>query len=351
MFRKLLISVVLMATLSINAQDAGFTQYFTNPIYYNPALSGVNGGLNVRSNYRNFWRKMDKGFNTMDITIDSQEPFLSGGIGFIALSGMEGNGIIKTQMFGLSYSYNLLVIPRKFDIQMGLQGAYVQKHFQIENLIFSDQLDPIYGNTGSSNYSYNGIDNVIYPDFSSGINFRFNAGKVQHGSPFATINLGLALHHITQPNESFTGLKSPLPIKYVTYANTIIRANLDYHRYLFITPGFIYEQQSIFKTMLVGSNIMLKPLYVGFWFRNNGFNFGQESLSSIALNAGIKINMGESSILQIGYSYDINISQYQNLMGDTHEVSLSIQFDDLQLFNTQSMSRKARHNKACFNKF
>jgi len=340
-----------MTALLIKGQDAGFTQFFTNPIYYNPALSGSDGGLNIRSNYRNFWRKMDKGFNTVDFTLDSEEPFLSGGIGFIALSGIEGNGIIKTQMFGLSYSYNLLVIPRKFDIQMGLQGAYVQKHFKIENLIFSDQLDPIYGANGSSLYSYNGIDNVIYPDFSSGINFRFNLGKVQHGSPFATVNIGTALHHITQPNESFTGLKAPLAVKYVVYANTLIRANIDYNKYIFITPGFIYEQQSIFKTFLAGSNVMLKPIYIGAWFRNNGLNFGKDNLSSIALNAGVKIDMGSSATLQIGYSYDINISQYQNLMGDTHEISLRVQLNEIQLFNKQSMSRKARQNKACFNKF
>ena len=77
------------------------------------------------------------------------------------------------------------------------------------------------------------------------------------------------MHHITQPNESFTGLKAPLPIKYVAYANTLIRADIDYKRYLFITPGFIYEQQNIFKTFLVGSNVMLKPVYLGLWFRNN----------------------------------------------------------------------------------
>jgi len=352
MIRKFLLSaMILLALLNLDAQDPGFTQFFTNPTYYNPALSGSSDGFNARTNYRNFWRKMDHGLNTLDISLDSEEPFLSGGIGLIMLSGIEGNGVIKTNMLGLSYAYNLIVIPRVFDIQMGLQGAYVQKNFQIKNLVFSDQLDPIFGITGTSAYSYAGINNIIYPDFATGINLRFNVGKVIQSTPKATVNAGLAMHHITQLNESFTGMVSKVPIKTVIYANSLIKLDLSYSKSIFITPSFIYESQNVFKTMVIGSNVMLKPIYVGLWFRNGGLDFGKNSLKSLAVNVGLNMKIGSNN-LQLGYSYDINISQLQNLMGDAHEISIRMQFDDVSFFGDKSaVSRKASQNRACFNKF
>ncbi len=334
------------------AQDPDFTQFFNNPLYFNPALSGTAGGLNIRSNYRNFWRKMDKGFNTFDITIDSDEPFLSGGLGFIAFTGVEGNGIIKSGMLGLSYSYDLLVIPRRFDIQMGLQGAFVQKHFMTENLVFSNQLDPVYGVTSSSSFSYDGTDNVYYPDFATGVNFRFNVGRISRGAPFATVNSGFAMHHITRPNESFTGTTARLPIKYVVYSTAVMKIDYGFSKRLFLTPGFIFQQQEKFKLLVLGSNIMIKPVFVGIWFRNKGLELNGKGLSAVALNAGINLDLGKNTKLQVAYSYDINVSEYQNLMGDAHEISLRMQFDDFSFFDKNSgLSRKERRNKECYNKF
>jgi type IX secretion system PorP/SprF family membrane protein len=342
------LGIILLLTIligaSTQAQDPSFTQFFTNPLYYNPALSGTGDGFNVRTNYRNFWHKMDNGFNTADITIDSEEPFLSGGIGLIFLSGTEGNAVIRTTMAGLSYSYHLLVIPRRFDIQMGLQGAFVQKHFMTENLIFSDQLDPVYGISNGTGFTYDGIDNVYYPDFATGVNFRYNIGKIKYGTATVTANSGFAMHHITQPNESFTGLTSRLPVKYVIYTNAIIKIHLDLKKKLLLTPAFIYEQQSSFKNFVIGSNVVINPVYAGIWFRSNGL----DNLNAIALNAGLNINAGESMRLQIGYSYDINISKYQNLMGDAHEISLRLQLPDFRFFRGTKIPKSY---KACYNKF
>ncbi|MBN2745671.1 MAG: PorP/SprF family type IX secretion system membrane protein, partial [Bacteroidales bacterium] len=228
-----LCGVIFLISLTAKAQDPTFTQFYQNPIYYNPALAGISDGLVIRTNYRNFWRKMNSGFNIADVTIDSEESFLNGGISFIAMNGIEGNGIIISQLIGLAYSYNLPIIPRRIELQMGLQGAYAHKSIRTENLIFSDQLDAIYGITGSSNYSSAQGDGVSYPDFATGFNLRFNAGKIRGGTAATTILTGFAMHHITRPNESLSGLKSRLPIKYVGYSSAIIKIENLYSKKTF----------------------------------------------------------------------------------------------------------------------
>jgi type IX secretion system PorP/SprF family membrane protein len=356
--RTLLISLIsfwliLFFTVKpAQAQDPAFTQFFYNPMYYNPALAGTSDGMVIRTNYRNFWRKMDQGFNTMNLTIDSEEPFVSGGLGIIALNGIEGNGVIKSQMLGLAYSYNLLVVPRRMEIQMGLQGAYVLKSLKTSNLIFSDQLDAIYGVTGSTQYGASGLEQVHYPDFSTGFNIRSNLGQFRGGRAMTTFNTGFAMHHITRPNESFTGLEARVPIKYVAYSTGIIRVQSIFMKNFYFMPGLIYEQQGNFKTMVIGTNVRYNPVIFGLWFRNTGLNFDANNIKALSINAGIELGDFTNLGLRINYSYDINVSRYHNLLGDAHEISVSMALPEYGFLpNTNLLSRKARQNRACYNKF
>ncbi len=347
-FLFMLGSFVLLS-LSSKAQDPTFTQFYQNPIYYNPALAGISDGLVIRTNYRNFWRKMNSGFNIADVTIDSEEPFLNGGLGFIAMNGIEGNGIIVSQLIGLAYSYNLPIVPRRIELQMGLQGAYAHKSIRTENLVFSDQLDAIYGITGTSNYSSAQGDGISYPDFATGFNFRFNAGKIRGGTAATTILTGIALHHITQPNESLSGQKSKLPIKYVGYSSAIIKIENIYSKKTFLMPGLIYEKQANFENLMAGVNVKIAPVIFGLWYRKNGLISEPASIQAIALSAGIELGKMGSSTIRIHYSYDINISTYQNLMGDAHEISFSLTLPDSRLFNDRNYG--GRNIRACYNKF
>lgn len=352
----IMISIIIILscfnTNKIIAQDPSFTQFYQNPIYYNPALSGLNEGFTIRSNYRNFWRKLDKGFNIADISFDSQEPFLSGGIGLIAMSGIEGNGVINSQMIGFAYSYNLPVIPRRMELQMGLQGAWVQKRIRTDNLIFSDQLDAIYGVVGPTSYSTGGSNTISFPDFATGFNLRLNIGQLKRNSAATTLNLGFAMHHITQPNESFTGLNSKLPIKYVGYSSAIIKIESIFSNSIYLMPGLIFEKQANFENIMIGSNINFLPVIFGIWYRTNGDFSTPNNIKAITINAGVELGNKNNTNFRINYSYDINISRYQNLMGDAHEISLSLIIPDFQLFNNRkTLSKKVRQNRACYNKF
>lgn len=350
---------ILMAALfafswmKIFPQDPYFTQFYSNPIYYNPALSGVGNGINVRSNYHDYWGANNSGTNTCDLTLDSYEPSLSGGLGLVFVTGTDAGGIIRSQQAGLAYSYNLVVKPRVMNIQMALQGGIIHRSINDKNLIFSDQIDAIYGNTGTTLMVTESFEDILNPDFSSGINMQLNLGKVKRGKPFCTINAGYAAHHINRASESFTGESFRTPMKHVAYSFAIINLEFSKNYNYELSPGFIFERQGGLNTLMFGSNLSFKPVYLGLWYRNK--IFGENSLTSntLALVAGFEYDFDKTFKIQAAYSYDINMARLYFLNSPVHEVSIRMNFKDLTIFrNSQhTNSRKVRENRACYNEF
>ena len=50
-----LFAIVLLSEIKIFAQDPIFTQFYSNPVYLNPAFTGSNKCPRIVSNYRNQW--------------------------------------------------------------------------------------------------------------------------------------------------------------------------------------------------------------------------------------------------------------------------------------------------------
>ncbi|MEJ6589219.1 MAG: type IX secretion system membrane protein PorP/SprF, partial [Crocinitomicaceae bacterium] len=63
--KKLLILLILTLSSTVaNAQDPTFTQFFSNPIYLNPALAGSSGCPRFAMNYRNEWPQLTGNYVT-----------------------------------------------------------------------------------------------------------------------------------------------------------------------------------------------------------------------------------------------------------------------------------------------
>ena len=58
-FPTFLMVVFAAAYLQLKAQDPSFSQFYNNPIYYNPGYIGLNAGLRTRFNYRDQWTRHD----------------------------------------------------------------------------------------------------------------------------------------------------------------------------------------------------------------------------------------------------------------------------------------------------
>lgn len=304
-------------TITVQAQDPYFTQFYASPIYLNPAFAGSARCPRIALNYRNQWPGIDKTYITYSASYDQHVDVLSGGIGINILNDKAGNGTISTTNITGIYAYNVN-ISRDFSIRLGLQATYVQKKLDWFKLNFGDQIDPRYG------FIYNTQEiqpnlTESYPDFSVGV--------VAYSS---TIYGGIAAFHLTEPDEAYiVDGTSPLPRRYTAHIGAMLPlGTTGSYRYAnnrdegtYLSPNLIFQQQLSTNYLNVGTYILHSPIIGGLWYRANlSGGFSSESITAL-----IGIQKG---LIKFGYSYDITISELgNNTTLGAHEISFGMQFE------------------------
>ncbi len=292
---------ILVNIFTANAQDPTFTQFYSNPSYLNPALSGSSGCPRVSLNYRNEWPQLTGNYVTYAAAYDSYFKNISGGVGLVAMHDQQGQGTIQTSMIGASYSYYLKV-NRKFRLMFGTQAAYYQKYLDWSKLTFGDMIDPRRG------FIYQTGD-VPRGNGRRGF-FDVSAGFVGFSKNFY---FGGAFHHLNRPDESLILGQSRLPIKITGHmgANIKLGQRGRYSSTTFLSPNVIYQYQNGFQQLNIGAYLRYESFTIGAWYRNK---------DAFILTVGLTTDK-----YRIGYSYDLTVSPLGNgVSGGSHEVSLGI---------------------------
>lgn len=282
------------------AQDPTFTQFYSNPVYLNPALAGSSGCPRIALNYRNQWPQLTGNFITYAAAYDTYAKNISGGVGIMAMHDQQGQGTIQTSMIAGTYSYYLKV-NRKFRIMFGGQAAYFQKYLDWSKLTFGDQIDPRRG------FIYQTGD-VPRGNGSHGF-FDVSAGMVGFTKNFY---FGLAAHHLNRPDESMILGDSRLPIRITGHmgANIKLGQRGRYSSNTTLMPNVIYQYQNGFQQFNIGAYLKYESFTIGAWYRNR---------DAFIVSLGITTEK-----FRIGYSYDLTVSQLGGVSGGSHEISMGI---------------------------
>jgi type IX secretion system PorP/SprF family membrane protein len=282
------------------AQDPTFTQFYSNPVYLNPALAGSSGCPRIAMNYRNQWPQLTGNFITYAAAYDTYAKNISGGVGIMAMHDQQGQGTIQTSMIAGTYSYYLKV-NRKFRIMFGGQAAYFQKYLDWSKLTFGDQIDPRRG------FIYQTGD-VPRGNGSHGF-FDVSAGMVGFTKNFY---FGVAGHHLNRPDESMILGDSRLPIRVTGHmgANIKLGQRGRYSSNTTLMPNVIYQYQNGFQQFNIGAYLKYESFTIGAWYRNR---------DAFIVSLGITTEK-----FRIGYSYDLTVSQLGGVSGGSHEISMGI---------------------------
>lgn len=284
------------------AQDPEFTQFYANPLYLNPAFAGTAKCPRVVLNFRDQWPGLSGTFITTSASYDQHIPSLSGGLGLLVTNDRAGLGTLNTTTVSGMYSYQLKV-SRTFSIRVGLQATYFQKSLDWNKLTFGDQIDPRRG------FVYQTGDT---PRGGSVSNVDFSGGILGFSEMYF---FGVAVNHITEPNESLITEKSPLPMKITAHAGATIP--LTNSRYssddATISPNILYQRQEEFQQLNLGIYVTKGPIVGGLWYRNK--------------DAFIVLIGLQSDRFKLGYSYDVTISKLTNKSAGSHELSFTLNFD------------------------
>ena len=328
-----LLSFLMLGSQNASSQDLDYAQFYNNPTYFNPANVGLTLGLKSRLNYKRQWTGLSGDYHSYSFSMDIAERRMpgAGGIGIIANQSLAGKGVLKTNMIGFMPSVRI-PISRNTLFQLGALASVVTQQLNWDNLVFGDELDPRWGNVNETSFSGPAREQVIYPDFSFGGIFQFQ-GTNMEGS------IGVAVHHITTPNQSYFETDSKLARKYVYNLDFIININEDEGFYtkrqgFKLNPGIMVIHQASLMYYTFGMNVYMSRIYLGIWYKNQSLEYAE--FSTLTAMVGLNIPFNEESRMKIMYSYEMNIKSQQNFTGPSHEISLIFEFDDIGLMRKKN---------------
>ena len=302
-YKVILVTVVLLINSSINlyAQDPIFTQFYSNPVYLNPAFAGSNKCPRIVSNFRNQWPGFSGDFITTSLTYDQYVDKIKGGLGVILMSDQVAK-TLKSNEASFVYSYHQH-LSRKFTLNFGIQGTYISKSVDRSNLTFGDMIHPRRGFVLSTQ------DVINYAPVDI---FDFSAGILGYTDKFY---VGFATHHLTEPSFSYisTNNTSFLNRRYTAHAGTEISLNsksLFSEEEKSLSPSVLFIKQGDFQQLNFGLYYRKGNYVVGAWYREG---------DSFIVTAGMN-----TKLLRIGYSYDLTTSQLGVYSGGSHEISIAL---------------------------
>ena len=302
------------------AQDVQFSQFYSAPLYLNPAFTGSTKFTRVGSNYRSQWPALDANFITMAAYVDHFIDDKNSGVGLLIQTDKEGLAGLRSTSFSGLYAYQLPV-SKDFTVRAGVSAGYVLRDINFSSLTFGDQYDANGFISGPTAEQFNTGAQKNYFDMALGLLLYSQ-----------NVWLGVSNSHTTQPNQSLIGQDSPLPMKWSVhggYKFFLKSGVIDHGAYAeaqerSLTPTFQYKNQGGFNQLDLGLYFTLEPIVIGTWYR--GFPF--KSVGDFANNESIVFLLGYSkrtkdNILNIGYSYDATISKLGSSSGGAHEFSIS----------------------------
>ncbi len=319
-----LLLLLLFAPIA-KGQDPSFSQFYFNQLYFNPAFCGSSRGFSTSLTHRVLWPNIPGKFNTSKFSADLDMSNYPGfaGIGIILVTDVEGAGFLKTNTFGIPLSTRINISNQSI-IQFGLLTSIQYRSVNWDQFVFSDQFDPVNGIVSQSSFSAPEHSSLVFPDFAAGVIYEYrNAPYKRARKKKSSLRIGFAAHHIMQPEYSFLGVNSKLPIKYVAHVSGELP--LIGTSEMIMAPAFVFEKQNGLKTFYFGSNTLWRNFFIGNWCR-----LGEKNTDALVFVTGLKF--GESAKSYISYSHDFTLSRLISGTGGSHEINLSYMIDEEMLY-------------------
>jgi type IX secretion system PorP/SprF family membrane protein len=308
----LILEICLSISVAVFGQDPGFSQFYSNPLYLNPAFTGTLGVPRINLQYRDQWHALPNAYVTQSVSFDIPSEKLKGGIGINLIQDAQAANLLKTFQADLIYS-SIFKLKEGIYFSGALEAGYHQNSLNWNNLIFADNLDKYTGSHGVTAETPISDPNFHYFDFSTGI-------LVYGEKLFA----GLAVHHLAQPPVSWyqgSDYRSLLHRKFTLHFGTRIPVFVHGHwRKTFdLSPQVVLMQQGIYRQFNYGMLANYHGFTAGTWLRQD-LTFHYDAV--VFLLGFMKKRW------HITYSYDFTVSGLGAQSGGTSEISLSFLLKD-----------------------
>ncbi len=272
-------------------QDAQFTQYTFNTLFYNPAYAGVEGLTKLTAVHRTQWAGYGGG-NPITQVISFNTPIyrLSSGFGVHIIQDRLGpESTLQAQG---SYAYHLHLKELKTKVSFGARFGVIAKSIDSDEFLANQMDDPLL---------VLGQAYEMQPDFGAGV-------YVQSEKIFG----GVAFSHLLKSEFSYANDFTTNPLE--THMNVLFGYDYEYGRKIIITPSVLVQSDFNSYNFTLSTIGNLDDKY---WA---GLSFRQGE--SINIITGYSVLKDKS--LRFGYSFDLVVKGKDAKSGaGSHEVTLS----------------------------
>jgi len=300
-----------LGTLKGFAQiDPHFSQYYANPLWLNPALTGVTDGeYRVSLNAKQQWGSISNSFLTAGASYD-MAPVKNLAFGAMVLNQNAGD---------ISYNHLSALVSGAYRIHFGraglkmvnfgLQAGILNKSFNPSKITLGSQYNPVTGYDPGLGISESfSSSNTLVPDVNAGVMFV-------DGDPEKYVNVfgGAMAAHLTRPVDKFLGNSVRMPIRYAAHGGARIKISEVFG----ITPNGLYMKQGNAREISAGA-------YAQYMLNNDsdllfGSNYRVDDSAIAFFGLHLK-NM------VFGLSYDFNTSTLNRATGSKGGLELSVSF-------------------------
>ncbi|MBX2874786.1 MAG: PorP/SprF family type IX secretion system membrane protein [Saprospiraceae bacterium] len=293
----------LLGVFTSDAQDIHFSQFYHNPLYLNPANTGLfSGDQRFSAIYRNQWADVPVPYTSMAGSFDEKiylpslnNALLTWGISFTRDEAGDGN--LSWTILQASFAY-VQQLADEWYLSGGVALGGGQRAFEADKLFFGDQFN---GDIFDPNLiTGEGFDQTSASFFSigSGVNLYFQDIDSRSKAYF-----GVAGHNLNQPGFSFFNQdKVQLPMRTSIHALGVFEVNPDWD----VGVQAQWQNQGPYQEMIAGAFGKL--------------HLSQEAGEELAVRAGLGYRLGDALFIEAGVyylnwrlvmSYDVNTSPFR----------------------------------------
>jgi type IX secretion system PorP/SprF family membrane protein len=294
--------VLLLAAQIGHAQPMfQFSQYMFNDYALNPAIGGTHDYWQIRSNYRLQWAGLPDGPQTYMLGAYGPHKTMPMGYGGYIFNDIVG-AVSYLGMYG-SYAYNIK-ISGDIRLSMGLLLGVVQQ--KVDFSVLSES-DPIFTS---------GTPNKFIPDGTLGVYLytsQYFAGVTMTHLFFNNLSL------LSEYDEGFNTADARLK----PYFNIQGGYKYNINRNFDLEPSVLMKASPNFDFI---TDINIRTIYQKMVWGGLGLRYNFKNLESLIVLVGYNYN----DLVNIGYSYDIGLSNLSKTSYGSHEVMIGVKFDDIR---------------------
>lgn len=306
----MLLYSIVFSKNAIAQVDPHFSQYYTNPLWLNPALTGVlDGDSRINANFRTQWASIAS-FRTIGFSFDTKtKKNINWGVNLFNQTAGESIYHITQALVSISYTGFRFGKEATSQLTFGTQIGILNNGFDQTKLELGSQYDPVNGfNPSLAGETFTKTQATAL-DINWGVLYT-NGNPERRFNPF----FGIALNHLTQPSNPFLVTNAQkMPIRYTTHGGVRITINDKFS----IVPNALYMRQGNADEKMLGAYAEIKSNNTTAVLLGANYRFGDAA----AAFAGIQVGN-----IIFGCSFDINTSSLKRIVSSTNSGEISFTY-------------------------